>query len=196
MRYRHVLDAAAGLRGLTRRRAILAARDQQTRALADLSRPSRADDSRNDPAVRPNKKRSRDRLDAKAVHQRFVRERDRIIDLESLDERRDRAESLTLQQVARNDDYHESASFVVTLVERDQLRNLPPARTAPRRPEIHDHRMPPILAQIDLVAVETSRRKVQSPVGMSRLSMSRLNARPSRFRLLRLHQRFRLPIPS
>src|SRR6266478_4065160 len=173
MSYRNILYVAIGWQ--SGRRAILA-------ALADLSRPSRAHDSRNDLAVRPHEKRGRDRLDAKAVHQGFIRERNWIIDLESLDERRDRAESLTLQQVARNADYHESASFVVTLVERDQLRNLAPARTAPRRPEIHDHRMPAILAQIDLVAVETSRRKVQSPVGMSRLgvsrlSMSRLNAR-------------------
>src|SRR6266850_1635142 len=100
MRYRNVLDVPAGFRRLSRRRLILAAFDQQPRALAYFARTSRADDSRDDLAIGTDEQGGRYRLDAKAVDQCFVRERDRIIHLEFFNERRDRSQPLTLEQVA------------------------------------------------------------------------------------------------
>ncbi len=76
--------------GMRRRDWSLDAVEQLPCARGDLARVPRADDSRNQLAVGSDEQRRRYRLDAHAVDQPLVGQRDRIVDPELLDKRRDR----------------------------------------------------------------------------------------------------------
>src|SRR5277367_2024535 len=143
---RNIHDVAVDVVGHLRRGWSLEPVEQLPCAFGDFARMPRAYYSRHQLPIWPDEQRRRNRLDAHIIDHPLVSQHDWVVDLELLDERRDRLEPVALDQVARNADYHQATRLVVFLVECDQFRNLLAARPAPRRPEINDHGMAAVVA--------------------------------------------------
>src|SRR5208337_2631316 len=181
---RNVHDVAAVLLSLGRRAVTLDAVEQFFGACADLARMACAYDSRNYFAVGSEEQCRRYRLDSQVIDQPRVGQRDWIIDPELFDKRRDRPQPFALDQVARDPDYHQAARLVVLAVECDQFGNLLAARPAPGRPEIDDHRMAPVMTQVDFFAVEAGRAEIQAFIGRRLVRLRRVEPQQRRRRLV------------